>query len=419
MYFDNSHQSWYEDFGFEVYQPEHPPSPIYNPESPYFSGIHLDNSTGHRRDTGKFPVNILDREEFPDLAASNKALDDINSFIVPGKKGRKRKSNKAKAEFEFDKTAKPINISNFHQFVYNEPLAAEITEEKVDIKIESEVQDPLEAEELVIRSLCVAQNHAPIDSGELALSQNFPSHINSEYIRSLGKDEDDYDMTKELVRNVYIANPNRQIFYERRLLQSLQFRNVSDPSYIKAHFPMNEEFFQIDVRYMFNEDANSLNFIGNKLQTFVESRHLIKNVFYGKDWKTKFSEVMSWKKYRTQQAVLICSYALFFERNIFKRKRDIELQQLDSIFKNSIFKFSTLNSVFRYLGIVFMTDMCPFSHYKDRIINHLEYSHLDTLKKVKKEQRQVKRRKQELDDLDVEPWFLSDTESTVNSDQSI
>jgi len=208
----------------------------------------------------------------------------------------------------------------------------------------------------------------------------------------------------DLIRNEKLVNNNSKLFFERRLLQSIQFRNISDPEFIKNHFPMEEDFFKIDVRFMFNEDNNSLDIIRNKLQSYMESRSSLKDLFYGRNWRNNFAEVMKWRNQKTHQAVSICSLALFFQKNLFK-KRDIELNKLDSIFKNSVFKYSSLNEVFRYLGIVFMTDMCPFSLYRDSILNLLEYSHQDVISKIHKVRKLATKKKRKIDKI-VNPWFI-------------
>jgi len=394
---------WFDDFGFEQYKPEFTPSPLYNPESPNFSGIYLDNSESKKQDKSKFPRNIHDLEDFPDLPAEKDIDDEIND-VLSKRKFRSKRKNKERAEFEFDKTAQPISISNFQQFVTEEPISARIIEDKIDIGLEFELKDELEAEELVIRSVCVAQNNAPIEESELVKSVQFPDHINSEYVKHLEKDPTDFDFSTDLIRNEKLVNNNSKLFFERRLLQSIQFRNISDPEFIKNHFPMEEDFFKIDVRFMFNEDNNSLDIIRNKLQSYMESRSSLKDLFYGRNWRNNFAEVMKWRNQKTHQAVSICSLALFFQKNLFK-KRDIELNKLDSIFKNSVFKYSSLNEVFRYLGIVFMTDMCPFSLYRDSILNLLEYSHQDVISKIHKVRKLATKKKRKIDKI-VNPWFI-------------
>jgi len=356
-------------------------SPNYRPQSPELP-IGLP----------KYPSNIQTIDEQRESHYDDSFLE---IDLLP--KRRKRKSNKQKAEEQFDANAAPVTLRAFTDYSIDESESLDIDiekDEKVNIDNECKIDEKELAEQCAIVSLVIAQNNAPDEEldKELILNVDFPEDIVEVYYDAIGEDISKYDH-REDITEIDPLKPNRKLFYERRLIQSIQLRFISSPEFIKTHFPVDEKLLSLSVRSMYNDDYNSWNIIKSKLQNICEDSLSLNSLFYGKDWIQKFSDLLIWKRSSNLQVVAICSYWLFFSGKTTD-DRNLTASDLDHrLFGKTKFKYFSISELLSRIGINFITDFCAFPFYKDRIMNLFENSHYDIMDQLKIEKR-VKRKKE-------------------------
>lgn len=369
----------------------------------YDSPIEDNNGSPDYRPTS--PVLPDGTLGFPSLISDNNV--DVNTSFDPsliGKfdppKRRKRKSTKQKAEDQFDATAAPITLKVFFDNTVDEVENLEIdlmNDKKLNTENECLTENKVLAEECAIASLVVAQNNAPNSEQckKLIMTADFPDEIANQYLVAINENPEDHDLTKEIVK-IKDLKYNKKLFYERRLIQSLQFRRISSPEFIERHFPFDEKLLNLDIRSIYNDDHNSWNIIRSRLQTICQESTSLESLFYGKDWKKKFRDMLNWKHSDKYKMVAICTYFTFFSE---KRDVDRSVKLADAeydLFGNSKFREFTISEIFSMLGFNFITEYCAFQFYRDRIINQFELTHHDIMIDLKKDIRKRKKLKSRL-----------------------
>jgi hypothetical protein len=316
-------------------------SPIYQPSSPYFSGVSLTVTNEKPSE----PIVVPEFTEEDRLLAEkrtaeiNKAKEELLN--------KRNNRQKRKAELQFDASRPSFDLSNFHLSIFDEPEVHPIDLSNNDdfkVDYDHELPDPVTSEKLI-----------PILTGYIASNTDQNRNVNlreqhesvfSDEIKSL-YEEKQLDPDIEYLQH---KSYDGDLFRDRRLMQMIQHRNNSDPNFIKNHFPIEDErFFETDVSRMFDLNSNYLTKIKNLLQKLVEDTAGFKQLFYGSNWFYRVKKVLDSNENKRFSLVLIATIFLVFDDR-FKSKFYLKLIDIDSdLFKNSVFKNYTLYDVFNNL----------------------------------------------------------------------
>jgi len=344
------------------------PSPLYQPDSPHFSGATLEREESiEEGEIQPDPFAEFTDEDF-DLVQQH--MDELRERQ---KQAKVRKTTKQRAESLFDTSAKPISLNHHLDDMFSEIESRPIDlvhDYTPDITPNYTVQPKIEAEKLALMSACVAQNNydPEIDPPSTVLSNKFPEETSTVYLEKIGEKPEACTPDEKIYRNNQLKY-NNDLFFIRRLIQTLQLRNISDPNFIEAHFPMKDDAFKIHAKFFFDDSNRSQTIIRNKIQDQITNHSILAFAQVGKNWRDRFRYLFKFDCNFNMQSVLILSYFLF-QTNAPFEKRDLKLVDFDQqLFKNCKFKFMTITEIFRRVGIYFINDYCPFEHYRDKIIN--------------------------------------------------
>lgn len=370
-------------------------SPIYQPNSPDYSGISLEREYESPAEDGEIlpdPFAEFTDEDFDLVEQHMRSLR-----LQQAEKSKSR--TKERAESQFDSSAKPISLQQCLDDIQDEPMVQPtdlITDDHPTVEPKYLNQTPADAEDLSMLAACYGQNNgdSKIHYPTTVKSTKFPESINKLYLEKLKLDVSKCEPNTTIYHDENLKYKN-DLFFVRRMIQSLQFRYLSDKEFIEKHFPMDERVHQIDVKYMYDNSNLSKTIINRKIQDLV-SQHSILQFVKGKDWKDRFRRILSYDCNDNMQCVLILSHFLFQTTCPFE-KRDIKLIQLDeSLYRKSKFKFMTIGEIFNYLRIFFIDDYCPFEHYRDKVTNLIGVSNKRVKKEAKIRTEKEKSKKQKI-----------------------